>query len=657
MPLLDYVPAIDNRTYDDIVAEARTRIARYTPEWAPLWTDVNDSDPGITLVQVFAWLAEMLIYRMNQVPELNYLKFLELLGIELRPAEPAAAEITFPVAAGVTAPYIIVPQRTQVSAPGPNGGPPVVFETDRSLFALTTPLAAVLAYDGYSFEPLTNANNDAQVGFQPFGAQPATGAALLLGFAPSGITPFPQVEVNIAVWVLQQAATLSAYDCSLPQTQVYPSAGLVWQYWNGVGWYALSLLKDETLSLQRSGHVYLKTPPAGQMQLGTFDSLSDPLYWMRAVIQSGGYERPPVLSAIRTNTVSASQAQTVQDEVLGGSTGAPNQTFNLANTPVLDGTMLLQVDEGDGFKDWTPVADFFGASPDDLVYVLDRTTGGILFGDGQHGHIPVANVGNPSANVVARTYRYGGGTEGNVAARTLTTTLTSISGIDDSKVGNLFAASGGRDEESLQDAKLRAPLTLKNKCRAVTAEDFESLAKEAANVKRAFAIPLFHPGFPGVKVPGVVTVIVVPDADVPNPTPSDGTIRTVCAYLNQRRLLTTELYVIPPTYQRVEIQVQVTAKNSADLAEVQQAVERALLTYFHPLTGGDDGLGWPFGGTIYFSRAYHEVLNVAGVQRVEQLVIVLDGQPYPVCQDVPVKPAALVYSMQHEIQVDYSFDQ
>ncbi len=72
-------PVIDDRRYDDLVAEARTRIPRYTPEW----TDLNDNDPGMAVVQLLAWMTELLIYRLGQVPELNYLKFLELLGIEL----------------------------------------------------------------------------------------------------------------------------------------------------------------------------------------------------------------------------------------------------------------------------------------------------------------------------------------------------------------------------------------------------------------------------------------------------------------------------------------------------------------------------------------------------------------------------------------------
>ena len=84
MPLENALPRIDDRNYDSLIAEVRTRIARYTPEWTPVWTDVNDNDPGITLAQVFAWLTEMLAYRMNLVPELNYIKFLQLIGIELR---------------------------------------------------------------------------------------------------------------------------------------------------------------------------------------------------------------------------------------------------------------------------------------------------------------------------------------------------------------------------------------------------------------------------------------------------------------------------------------------------------------------------------------------------------------------------------------------
>jgi len=654
MPLEANLPLIDDRTFDDIVAEARTRIARYTPEWAPVWTDVNDSDPGITLVQLFAWMTEMLAYRMDKVPALNYLKFLELIGIELQPAVPGQAEITFPVVSTNTSPTVIVPLHTQVSAPGSDGGPPLIFETDRAIYALTANLAAVLGYNGFDFEDETAVNQEAQTGFKPFGQQPGEDAALLLGFKYAGAFP-GQIELNLAFFVAQQGGSPAAGDCSLPETQVFPSAKLKWQYWSGMAWQSLDLLRDETLSLQRSGHVYLKTPPEGKMQRDTFGSLMDSLYWIRALIVSGRYEKQPVVLTVRTNTISARQAQTVKDEVLGGSTGLPNQTLQLAHKPVLDGTLQLQIDSGSGFEDWKPVEDFFGAKPTHQVYVLDRTTGKIRFGDGSNGAIPVANSNRPNNNVVARTYRDGGGKQGNVPAGSLVTLVTSIPGIDSAKVTNLFPATGGRDEETLDEAKLRAPRALKRRDRAVTSDDFVYLATQAGNVKRAFALPLAHPGFPGVQVPGAVTVIVVPDSDEVKSLPSAGLLRTVCAYLNQRRLLTTELFVVPPTYQQVKVHVEAIANNSADLSEINNAIRAALLQYFHPLRGGDDGQGWRFGGTIFFSRVYQRVLQIPGVDRVEKVLITLDSQQFPACQDVPIQPAALVYSTEHEVVVNYAF--
>ena len=88
---------------------------------------------------------------------------------------------------------------------------------------------------------------------------------------------------------------------------------------------------------------------------------------------------------------------------------------------------------------------------------------------------------------------------------------------------------------------------------------------------------------------------------------------------------------------------------------MKEAIEAKLLGYFHPLTGGEDGQGWPFGGDIFFSRVYQRVL-VPGVQRIESVVIELDGNAAPVCTDLPVCDGVLVYSTGHEVTVSYAFD-
>jgi predicted phage baseplate assembly protein len=415
------------------------------------------------------------------------------------------------------------------------------------------------------------------------------------------------------------------------------------------------LLKDDTRAFTRSGHVYLKTPNKG-MQRTVIAPETKALYWIRARVERSQYERAPKMLAIRTNTVSVRQAETVRDEVLGGSNGRRDQVFRLASAPVLGDTLRLEIDQGSGAEIWTRVDDFFGSAPADLHYMLNRTTGEIRFGDGRNGNIPVANPANPEGNIVAREYRFGGGKQGNVPAAAIKTLTTSVEGVDDNNIANLLPADSGRDEETLDEAKKRAPRAIRSRCRAVTAEDFELLAMEASSIKRAKALPLYHPDFPGVNVPGVVTVIVVPDGDGPSPMPSEGTLRTVCAYLDQRRLLTTELYVIKPSYQRVEIRSEVIVEDNGDLAEVKQGIEQALLDYFHPLRGGEDGLGWPFGGTIYYSRVTQRCFMIPGVQSVASLVIVLDGEEVPPCSDVTINQAGLLFATEHEIQVRYSFE-
>lgn len=647
MPLADHVPRLDDRSYDAIVAEMRARISRYTPEWKPVWTDLNDSDPGITMLQVFAWLGEMLSYRMNQVPELTHLKFLQLIGVELLPAAPAQVEMTFGVHS--RHPTAIVPVGTQVTAETAGGGPPLVFEATRSLVCVGAPLDAVLVFDGYSYTSVGEAN-EALTGFEPFGRTATVDTALLLGFR--GDRPFPGTELTLFAWTWHDPGRPATVTCGLPVSPVHPPATLDWEYWDGFSWAPLALVKDDTVALTRTGEVLLRTPEDALATLSVLPG-QEPLYWVRARVTRSQYERAPRLAALRPNTMRLTQQETVRREVLGGSDGRRDQVLAVDSTPVVAGSLVLEVDQGSGFERWSEVEDFFGSGPADLHYTLNRTTGEVRFGDGFHGAIPIANVTNPGANVVAAVYSYGGGTHGNVPGGTLRALRNAVAGIDDNAVVNVMPSYGGRDEESLAAAKRRAPGALRSRCRAVTGDDFEYFALQAANVARARALPLHHPAYPGVAVPGAVTVVVVPDSPEPDPLPSDGMLRTVCAYLDQRRLLTTEVYVVAPTYQLVTVTVEVTVTDGADLAQVHAGVSASLLSYFHPIRGGEDGLGWPFGGTIHFSRVFQRVFTVPGVDSIPRLVLTVAGQDAPECRDVPIPEGTLLYSTGHHVSVGY----
>ena len=653
MPLKAEYPKIDDRRYSDIVTEARTRIPRYTPEW----TDVNENEPGMAVVQLFGWMTELLISRLGKVPKLNYLKFLELLGMELTPARSAQAEITFPVQPTFAVSSVIVPLHTQVETQlSDEQGRSVVYETERALIALTAILDAVQTDNGVSIQDLSPANADVTLGFQPFGPTARLGSALLLGFAST--LDFPSVEINLMVWVKTLRASGPFYaTCG---TAIPPPVTLQWEFWDGKDWFPLDLLKDESAAFTRSGHVYLNAPPKGRMVASSMGKIASPHYWIRARLTAGAYQNAPTLLAIRTNTVRAVQAETIDGEILGGSNGRPEQVLMLASAPVLDRTLSLVVDEGDGEQVWQEVADFFASGPDDQHYVLNRTTGEVRFGDGREGRIPVANP-NRRANIIARQYRFGGGLRGNVGARQINSLRGAVGGIDSAKIGNLFPAFGGGDEETLDEAKLRVPQTLKSHDRAVTEEDFELHARAAGGIARAKALPLFHPDFPGVAVPGVVSVIVLPEPDDPEdqaPMPTEGTLRTVCAYLDKRRLATTELYVIAPRYREIVVTAELVCKDDADLAEVKELALAALERYFHPLTGGEDssldqvGLGWPFGGDIFYSLVLQRLL-VPGTRRMVSLTLTLEGETAEICADVPLEDNALLRNGIHSISVRY----
>lgn len=652
MALRDQYPVIDDRRYADLVAEARTRIPRYTPEW----TDLNENEPGMAIVELFGWMTELLTYRLGKVPKLNYLKFLELVGIEMTPAVPATAEVVLPMLPTFAAGYTIVPARTQLSAQPPGSDAPVVFETERSLTILAAQLDAVQIDTGFEVLDASAANAAADIGFRPFGANPRPGAALMLGF--DSAFAFPAVTIDLMVWIQTRAARgpLVARAGDAPP----PPVTLQWEFWDGKDWRALDAQRDDTAAFSRSGHVVLSAPPANAFVKTVRGKIAAPRYWLRARLVDGAYQTAPEVLALRTNTATVRQAQSVDAEILGRSNGRPDQVFAVANAPVVNGSLVLEVDEGEGFVAWNEVADFYVSGPDDIVYVLNRTTGEVRFGNGRQGRIPVANPARPS-NIVARRYRFGGGAAGNVGANAIDTLRGGIAGVDAGRVRNPFPAFGGSDEESFDAVTRRAAASLKSNQRAVTVGDFELHAIAAGGIARAKALPLHHPLFAGIEVPGVVSVIVVPqprdEADLA-PMPTDGTLRQVCRYLDTRRLATTELYVIAPRYVAIVVTATLVCRDDADLAQVRTRAQASLQRWLHAIDGGDDssleatGSGWPFGGPVYFSVLLQRLM-VEGVRRVESATFTLDGRAVDPCRDGAIPPNALLIGGAHAISVAY----
>lgn len=664
-------PDLDTRTFADLVHEAKQRIPRYLPEW----TDLNESDPGIALVELFAWMTEVTLYELNQAPEALRLKLLQLLGYRTRPAQAARTELQFSLSAAVD--KITIPLGTRVAASGAThpDGSPVIFETDRSIVAIGPTLSGALAVKpgltvvGWFSDPTkTKAPT-----FEPFPTMGASAGFEGLYLCFSHPTAFPPVDVDLAFFLQDAPGEDFTYECTMGHPPT-PPAEWAWSYLGSAGWAPVETLGDSTSALYRSGHVSFRFPDApkevknpdwGAIPGVPPDFLELKGYWVRAQLTEASYEQAPVVVAITTNTAPATQALTVTDETVGGSAGTAGQTFTLKHSPVLPATLELTVDEGltsltgqGGSEAWVHVDDFYGQMPDAHAYTLDPASGVIGFGDNHFGAIPIANQTTPN-NIVANHYRYGGGVEGNVDVDLITDIQSYIAHVD--KVTNPIAGHGGSDEEAVADTALRAGHSVRATNRAVTADDFEALGMETpgALVARVHTLPLTHPAYPQMPVPGCVTVLVVPkrreDDDVslqtdktPPPSPNRTTVEAVCAQLDAHRLVTTELHVTGPHYRIVEFAMVVHCRPDADLAAVATTMKARLRALYAPV--GPNG-GWPWGQTAYSSVAFATAMEVDGVSRIDSFTMSVDSVPVPMLGEVPLGPTEMFWVPEDKVLI------
>lgn len=643
MPLLE--PNLDDRKFEQILAELRSRIPRYTKEW----TNFNESDPGITLLQLFAWLSESMLFRMNQVPRKNYIKFLKLLGEELEPPKPARAHLTFITKPGVTAPPVLA--RSQVSAQADDGGDPLVFETEDDLDLISPPLDVVALFDGANFVNVTAANQAPGTKYKPFGVVPAAGNALYLGFVPPDPLPpmpqsfFPQ-KMTFRVFLPPEATAGKAQKAAGEAKPVVPPVKLTWEYRprEGDPWQRLNVFADQSAAFTREGYIGIAGPQDIQPVLE--ERLNPkPRFWIRVRLESGrnyAAGRAPEIDFLRPNTVEACNLSTVRGEILGESEGHPKEHFTFQHRPVFSLTLQV-VSRTEETETWRKVDDFHSSEHDDPVYRLDGNGGIVHFGDGDHGRIPAAG-----SQVIALEYRYGGGKRGNLAGPgKISSPLTNLVGVE--KVINERPAVGGGDEQTLDEILLEGPSILRRRDRAVTPDDFRSLVEEVGGIAHAKALPLFHPDHPGVEVPGALTVVVVPDNEDKPPKPSGELIAALCEMLDEKRLLTTEVFVKKPHYSEIRVEARVAVNPYASFDSVTKAVLTALDKQLDPRRA-------KFGEDLSPTRLYGTILEVPNVTGVLSLNIYVDGRRHLDLKPITVPKDGLLFGNNHFITVEPATD-
>jgi predicted phage baseplate assembly protein len=641
------IPDLDDKRYSDLVAEGLARI----PVAMPQWTDHNASDPGISFLELFAWLAEMQIYGLNYLRPEHYRKFLRLLGIRPRSAAPAATAVTFASASGWEG---LIPAGTELStaADPVRGEAAVAFETVSPLWMLDNGIAAIITAWGTGFQDNTEANARDGIFYHAFGENPTVGSALYVAFHKD-LAAGRGVRLTVDLY----AEDLPPLGRHRGETEaVIPSTVLTWEYSSAAGYRQLTLLEDTTLNLTRSGHILFATPDDLTAVTSPYLALTSPPTtrpFIRCMLTSGAWETPVRFDAVRLNSVSVVQRVRVRDEAVRSEegeeagNGMPGQALMLSRTPVLEGSLELRVTQGGDTEAWLLREDLDASQPDDRHFCLDPLTGTIRFGDGNHGMVL------PVGAAVRADYLAGGGTLGNVKAGSITRVITA--GLGDVTVANQWPATGGEDPETLQEVIQRAPLELKAVDRAITSADFEYLALNTPGLRvaRAKALPLWQPGTSAETVtPALVTVVVVPWSYLPKPIPGAGFLRTVCNHLDQHRLITTRVQVVGPSYVLVSAHSRLQAAPGFSREDVQARAAARLLAYLHPLTGGDDGTGWSFGRAVYRSEVTAVIKEVPGVDCVMELTLTGgSGASADAGGNLLIAKDALVCSENHIVEV------
>ena len=641
-------PNLDDRRFQDLVDDAKRLVQRNTKNW----TDHNVSDPGVTLIEAFAWMTDQLLYRLNRVPDRNYIKFLELIGVHLYPPAAAQAPVTFWLAAPQPA-TVTIPVGTQVATVRTSDQLPTVFSTTEDRPIVTCSLSKLGSMlDGKAMRDHSDALS-MRNGVFCFSSPPKPGEVLLVGLSDS----VPGNVVNLR------------FTCRIEGVGVNPDdPPLAWEAWTGDDWTACELERDTTGGINRDGDVVLHVPRGHATS--TIDKVK--AGWLRARVTEPiegqpAYSASPEIRGLTAYTIggtaSAMNAELVRNEVVGESEGVPGARYQLKRTPVVSGEkpLIVEVSDGDDWEEWTQRPNFAASGPTDRHFTLDAASGQIEFGpavrmaDGTlraYGAVPTRG-----AILRVPLYRSGGGAAGNVAAGALAALKASIPYV--TRVENRRAAQGGVDGEDLEMAKVRGPIVLRTRDRAVTAEDFEHIAREVApEVARVKALTSSEAAETGVV--RVLIVPAVPGIDgrlgFDQLVPTDETLERITRRLDETRLVATRVVVEPPVYRGVTIVARLRARPRIDPTRLQQDALSALFRYFHPTSGGPDGAGWPFGRPILSGEVYSVLQAVRGTELVEDVRIFgadpVTGERGKPTERLELEPNALVFSYDHQVLVE-----
>ena len=593
------IPNLDTKDFDEFFEEARAAL----PALAPEWTDYNLSDPGITLLELFSWLSDIDTYRLNRIDQKHILKYLKLLDAMPEPVKPAKIWITFQSDSAGS-----ISQGTELLAKDRERNTSIPFVTQYEVSLQTTELKSI---DLKNERGLFIYEKPFSRFFYPFGQKTKKGHFFELGFKGTFSSDFSLTFILYE----DDLPPIGEHNKEIPV--VFPSAELVWKYYDGSNWIDLKIDVDDTNSFSKSGTIYFKS---------TVNASG-----IRCKIDQHHFENAPRIQEVLINTTEAIQIKKEKKEFEDAGTGLPKQTLQLKEFPLISTGIKIDAEE---WKETDTIKLF---THDEKVFQINENSGTITFGDGIHGAIP------PLDSTISCTYTTSMGADGNILQN------LEWSGVDiaaNIKIDNHFSAIGGKDPQTIEEAYVAFKKDFRTPYQAVTASDFEYLAINTPGIRvaRAKALPY--------KKDNRVEVIVVPFSFQKLIYPSEGFLKTVCYHLDKHRLITTKVKAIPPQYALISVKTELKILEDEREDAVKKRVKEALDLFLDPILGWKDHLGWPFGHSVYESDVYALLEGIEGVDCVLDVVLGAEGAYERYEQgNVILKMDALTSPYKHSISI------
>lgn len=472
---------------------------------------------------------------------------------------------------------------------------------------------------------------------------------------------------------------LSISRRAVPQEEI---PAVVWEYLgyenNQEVWQELPAM-DQTLAFTQSGIVAFMVPKNAvrSRQFG------EDLFWIRAVNTDrrydpgkAGKEYPDVLAVI-PNTVTVIQQQSIRGETPVKVETYEETYFQVVNRPMIE--EVVQVDEtgliseqeiarlGDQVEvdrdtggeilscwvTWNEVPHFFHSDIRDRHYRIDRAQGRVYFGDGRYGKEPP----NGDENRIRIKYQHGGGSKGNIEAGDITGLEQAFPFVDE--VSNHLPAGGGSDVEKLSEVMIRGPETIKNRNRAVTAEDTEwYLHGQASYIDKIKCLPNTNELLEGAS--GHVTVVMMPDShqvdDDRFPRLKRQIVKALMTQVPAAIAFEERMNVIMPAILNVAVSVRLTIDDMEEIIPIENEGRRLLGEFLDPKSGHFSGAGWRIGESVHPSMFMALFQQITAVRQIDHLYVTIWKMEYGKYEEISMEEASrlkhgLVMSGNHDVHV------